>query len=208
MGGSYRIVDGDNMGLIANKLGFRDWRAIYDHPDNAEFRSSCPDPNMLVPGASLVVPDKPPQRHETRPTGEEHRFVLHRSGDVVRLRLRDPLGEPLRGWAYRLELADQSLDGQVPDTGELELRLTKPAANGLLTLTPPVLGGSAAEIEIDLMLGGLRPPDDAHGVQARLANLGLYFAEIDGDLDSRASAQALREAERLGIDDLAGTYGC
>ena len=206
MSGVYRVLDGDSMGLIANKLGFRDWRELYHHEANAEFRSACPDPNLLVPGSSLVVPDKPPQRHETRPTGEEHRFVLRRSGDVVRLRLRDPLGAPLCGWTYQLELAGESTSGTVPASGDLEVPLTKPVAKGSLTVAPA--DDPEAQIEIELLVGGLRPADDPHGVQARLANLALYHGEIDGDLESAKSMQALREAKRLGIDDLPATYGC
>ena len=53
----YVVQQGDYLSRIALRFGFADWRAIYDHADNASFRKKRPNPNLIKPGdvISLVV---------------------------------------------------------------------------------------------------------------------------------------------------------
>jgi len=53
----YTVVSGDNFILIARRFGFRDYRAIYDHPLNADFKAKRPDPTLIVPGDEIVIPN-------------------------------------------------------------------------------------------------------------------------------------------------------
>lgn len=53
----YTVKRGDNLTKIANRHGFRNWRAIYDHPSNALFKKARPNPNLIYPGDVLVIPD-------------------------------------------------------------------------------------------------------------------------------------------------------
>jgi hypothetical protein len=46
--------------VIAGKYGFKDWKAIYDHPSNADFRRRRPNPHLILPGDRIAIPDKGP----------------------------------------------------------------------------------------------------------------------------------------------------
>jgi LysM domain len=56
----YTVRRGDTLTKIANGHGFRNWRAIYDHPDNAAFRRLRPNPNLIYPGDVIQIPDSAP----------------------------------------------------------------------------------------------------------------------------------------------------
>ena len=54
----YAIERGDVLSRICRRLGHRDWRAVYDHPANAAFRTRFPDPDVIdyVRSVNLLVP--------------------------------------------------------------------------------------------------------------------------------------------------------
>ena len=51
----YTVLQGDCLSSIAKKHGFADWRVIYDHPNNSEFKKKRPDPNLIYPGDVIVL---------------------------------------------------------------------------------------------------------------------------------------------------------
>ena len=60
----YTVQRGDNLTKIANRHGFRNWRAIYDHPDNAGFKRLRSNPNLIYPGDVIQIPESgPPGAH-------------------------------------------------------------------------------------------------------------------------------------------------
>jgi hypothetical protein len=52
----HRVAKGESLWSIAREYGFLNWRALYDHPDNAAFRKLRPNPAYIVPGDLLVIP--------------------------------------------------------------------------------------------------------------------------------------------------------
>lgn len=66
----YTVVRGDTLTKIANRRGFRNWRAIYDHPINAAFKRLRPNPNLIYPGDVIQIPDSSPSaRHPAHTPG-------------------------------------------------------------------------------------------------------------------------------------------
>ncbi len=57
----HTVKKGENLTKIAKKYGFAggDWKKIYDHPKNAAFRKLRPNPDMIEPKDTLMVPAKP-----------------------------------------------------------------------------------------------------------------------------------------------------
>ena len=51
----YTVVQGDCLSAIAHKFGFADWRTIYNHGNNAEFRRLRPIIRHLRFDDDLVV---------------------------------------------------------------------------------------------------------------------------------------------------------
>jgi hypothetical protein len=65
---SYTIVSGDTLSGIAARHGL-DWRAdIYDHPANAAFKESHPNPDLIYPGDVVYLPgpeeESTPERYK------------------------------------------------------------------------------------------------------------------------------------------------
>jgi len=52
----YTVQRGDTLTKIAIRHGFRNWRVIYDHPDNAGFKRLRPNPNLIYPGDVIQIP--------------------------------------------------------------------------------------------------------------------------------------------------------
>src|SRR5262249_21733581 len=69
------VAQGETLSSIANQYGFHDWRTIYDHPDNSNFRERRKDPNLLYPGETLIIPDKQQQEIDCQ-VGQKHQFKM------------------------------------------------------------------------------------------------------------------------------------
>ena len=194
------------MASVAARFGLRDWRGLYEHPDNAPLRAACPDPNLLVPGTEVVIPDQPTQRSFEVVTGDEHTFVVKGGLDRLRLQLCSPKGDARSGWQYRLELGEEVLEGVIAGDGLLEATLQPSITVARLSVWAP--DGEPPEEPIELRIGGLVPGTRPEGVQARLANLGYYRGEVDGDLDSTASRAALRAFGSEDPQRVVAKHGC
>ncbi len=55
---THKIAEGENLSVIARQYGFRDWRTLYDAPENADFRTERPNPSLVFPGDELVIPER------------------------------------------------------------------------------------------------------------------------------------------------------
>jgi hypothetical protein len=53
----YTVRPGDNLTIIARRVGLRSWQELYNSPDNASFRAKRPNPNLIFPGDVIMVPD-------------------------------------------------------------------------------------------------------------------------------------------------------
>ncbi|MBI2687963.1 MAG: peptidoglycan-binding protein [Acidobacteria bacterium] len=163
------VRQGECLVKIASQYGFQDYRAVYGHAANGEFRRKRPNPNVIYPGDVIVIPPKQ-VKEVVAATGKVHRFVMPGPKKVLRLRLRDAHGEAIAN-----EAAAVTVDG--------EKQSKKTDGDGLLIVETPI-GARAAVIEIrgrklPVDLSHLNPvsdvPDDGvSGVQHRLRNLGYY----------------------------------
>lgn len=61
------VQRGENLTLIARKYGIPHWQTIYHHPNNLEFRRKRPNPNIILPGDQLFIPDQRPVGGPTPP---------------------------------------------------------------------------------------------------------------------------------------------
>jgi N-acetylmuramoyl-L-alanine amidase len=165
------VVDGEHLPGIAAKFGFSSFRTILDHPENAEIKKQRSNPNVLVPGDRIFIPDRE-LRNEDAATGQRHQFV--RAGEVLELRVKV------------LDLSEKALPGpcelaielaRVPMT-ESQNIFTAPilpdATRVAMEFTTPEPGKSGPQ-KFPLFVGGLDDIKEFSGQQQRLNNLG-YFA--------------------------------
>ncbi len=215
VGRHHSVRQGECLSRIATAYGFTNYRTIYDHPQNAEFRRRRPDPNIIYPGDRLYIPD-PDERVEPRSTGQRHRFETPLTTRTLRVAAEDPCWHRLANEAYELRVDGQIRRGTTDGQGLLEEEIPFSAETARL---------SVGDYTWELSVGHLNPVDrdtpdrGVSGAQGRLLNLGYDVGPVDGDLGPRTEAalrqfQANEEIEVTGdLDDatrakLVEVHGC
>ncbi|PRP99331.1 peptidoglycan-binding domain-containing protein [Enhygromyxa salina] len=185
------LKQGDCLSTIALSRGF-DPETVWDHGDNAALRERRTDPNTLLPGDRLFVPELE-QKQEPAPTDTLTTFRL--SVGPIRLRVRlTRRGEPRPAEPYVLELDDGvTLEGETDDDGWVDQPISITAKTGTLSLRD-------GEEQHELKLGHLDPHDEPTGVQSRLRGLGFYFGAIDGEIGPKTKAALRRFQAAKALD--------
>ena len=184
--GDYTVHEGDCISSIARDSGHL-WQTIWDDPANADLRETRENPNVLLPGDHVTIPERHPKQ-EAGDTELRHRFV--RRGEPSMLRLRILLdGEPRRNVPFTLEFDGSQRTGTTDADGKIDEPIPGNAHTARL-----VVGADDDEnrLEYELHLGELDPVSSIRGIQARLQHLGFDVGPIDGVLDPR-TRDALRD---------------
>jgi N-acetylmuramoyl-L-alanine amidase len=186
---SYKARQGDCLSNIAAERGFY-WETLWQHPDNAELKKQRGDPNILLPGDLVQVPDKQVRR-ESVAAEQRHRFRRRGVPASIRIVLQGKDGKPFGDMRYLLNIDGRNSEGKTGSDGVVELFVPANARAG--TLRVPDLG-----LSMPLQLGGLDPITTIAGVQKRLTNLG-YACGASGTLDepTRGALQAFQTAQGL-----------
>lgn len=198
----HTVRQGECLSRIALRYGFTDWRVVYDHAENAEFRRKRPDPNIVYPGDRLFVPDRKP-KSEPCATGRLHRFQLSAPKKLLRLAVEDLAGERMANASYVLVVEGATYEGTTDAEGVMEQAVPVDAEGGTLQV---------GALLWPLKIGHLNPLDEApdegiSGIQARLRNLGYDPGPVDHVLGRRTRA-AVRAFQRdnppLEVDGICG----
>ncbi len=214
MSGYYTVRQGDYLSKIARNHGFGDWRTIYDDPNNANFRTLRPDPNLIQPGDRLFIPTRG-KKSSPCPKGSPKKFRVKGNSTTIHLVLHDARGQAVANAPYRLAVGGVEVKGTTDGSGVV--RATVPASAEQATLT-------LADWTLPLLIGHLDPMPKApneglSGVQGRLRNLGYEPGVIDGTLtdETRAAISAFEQDNSLPVtgqisqalkDKLRARYGC
>ena len=184
------VKQGDSMTSISEQYSFF-WQTIWNHPRNAELRQRRRNPNILMAGDRVFIPDKQ-LREESCETGRVHTFRMKSIPARLNLRLCNELQQPRSGVRYTLKVDGQTFSGAANEDGVLSHVIPPRARKAQLRL-------ESGE-EWDLDIGHMNPIDYASGVQARLKNLGYYQGEVSGTLDE-ATREAIQDFQRArGLD--------
>ena len=168
----HTVKQGEHLSRIASVYGFLDYQTIWNHAENAHLKSKRKDPNVLLPGDKLFIPDKE-FKIETALTGQIHRFQLAGHSLKLRLALSDFDNKPIGNTACVLEVEGEVYNLNTNAKGLIEVAIPPEAEQG--TLKIPGLG-----LEHAIKIGHLDPIEEDTGWQARLINLG-YYAGPSGD---------------------------
>jgi hypothetical protein len=167
---NYQVKQGDCISSIAFEHGFFA-DTIWNHSNNAELKKKREDPNVLMPGDIVFVPDKR-LKEVSEPTNQVHKFKCKNTPEKLKLQLLKE-DKPRANEEYELEVDDLKFSGKTDSQGRLEQSIPPNAKQGKLIL-------QKGEEIYQLMLGHLNPHDEITGVQGRLRHLGFYFGSIDG----------------------------
>ena len=173
----HTVRQGDCISSIADKYGFFP-DTLWNHAENAQIKQKRKDPNVLLAGDEVFIPDKQ-EKTESCATEQRHRFRKKGVPAKFVLQLLDD-DQPRAGVDYTLEIDGQVFSGKTDSEGKLEHSIPPDAKKGKL-----VIDGTE---EHELELGELDPITEERGLRARLENLG-FIAGTQG-----SSADELKEA--------------
>lgn len=179
------------MSSIAARYGFRDYRTIYDDDANAPLRAQRPNPDLLLEGDRVVIPDKE-QRVEESSTAKRHRFVTRTTGAFLRVRV-----EASRKLDYVVTVDDARTFGGTTDGKEAIVHpIERTAKTAVVRLWPTTMKDRTDDNACvrRLALGHLDPVETTIGVQGRLMNLAFYAGPLDDQLGP-ATRAAIRAFE-------------
>jgi N-acetylmuramoyl-L-alanine amidase len=177
---SHTVEKGECFTSIARQYGFADYHTLYDHPQNAPLKKKRPNPNMLLPGDEVFVPEHQPKDIPI-PTDQPKTFVVKVPEAKLRVVVKDDQDKPASGKKYKLG-GQMSKEGTTDGSGMIEIDVTPDVDSLELSVwmkpdpDPPRM--------FRLFVGQLGPIEEVAGVQARLANLGLYRGKVDGNVKS------------------------
>lgn len=177
-------MQGECISSIAFRHGFFP-DTIWNHPDNAELKRLRRDPNVLLAGDVVQVPDLRPKEVDAA-TEECHRFRRKGVPEKLRIKIEDEAGEPIANAPYEITIDGKHRRGTTDADGWVIESIPPDAQGGTL-----VVGKEGEEQEHELNLGHLDPIEELTGVQARLKNLG-YGCAVDGQL-SEQTREAIKK---------------
>jgi hypothetical protein len=225
----YEVRGGDCLNSLAEERGLT-WQKIWNHSKNARLKQLRKDPNILMPGDLLFIPDLE-RKDYSKVTERRHRF--RKKGDPARLRLRileeERSQDKINTESPASAAANDELNVTYTEPGPSDKpRKDKPRANvpyvlvvdgtvktgstdsdGRIETTIPQNARSATltlepgtprEKEIPLNLGYLNPINEISGVKHRLNNLGFMSSDTSNEMTDEL-AEALREFQKsYGLD--------
>lgn len=184
----YTIEAGDCLLNLAHAHGLL-WETIWNHPNNSQLKARREDPNILLPGDILFIPERR-LKEQQKSTDQTHKFVRLGTPGKVRLRLLDFQRHPRRNVRYSATVDGNRSEGVSDSDGMIEFVAPPDAREVHLILTE-----NGRQEEHRLQLGHMDPLDTISGVQRRLANLGYHCGGEDGELGD-ATGAALRAFQR------------
>ena len=203
---TYHVVkQGECLSTIADQYGFVDYKTIYCHPENANFRRARTNPNVIHPFDRLYIPDLQLNVFD-RPGDETHKFIRKRQKTLIRIVVKNDKGDPCEGAKYQLLLGfGDPISGTTAADGLIEHEIPIDLDSATLEVKMLDANGPIAQ-RWTLALGHLDPVEEPSGVQARLNNLGFDCGEVDGVIGPKTEA-ALREFQKWANLDVDGKAG-
>jgi hypothetical protein len=209
------IKQGEHISRIADEAGFADPDTIWSHSENASLRELRGDPNVLMPGDELFIPERT-EKEESCATEAKHTFRFRGRQLMLKVRLLGFDDEPLPDTPCELHVDDQVHSLTTDADGRIEQVIPATAESGRLIFEDPLV---PFDRSIRIEIGHLDPIAEPSGQRARLANLGYFFSHGDERDDERfdAAMQEFQCDHGLTVDGICGPktqaklkeiYGC
>jgi N-acetylmuramoyl-L-alanine amidase len=202
MAAYHTVEQGEHLPLIAHKYTFANYLTIWDHPNNADLKEKRRNPNVLLPGDQVFIPDKEPKT-ESVVTEQLHRFKVRFPKVMLRLILKTPEGETVRNTECELSVEGETFKLTTDGDGLIEQKIPATAEHGILKIKDE---SSLFDSEIPIKIGHLDPIEEKTGQIARLNNLNYFAGPID-DIDQKQFRSAVEEFQcdhGLKVDGICG----
>lgn len=190
--GDYIVREGDCVSSIAKDTGHF-WETLWNHADNAELKEVRKDPNLLLPGDRVTVPEIV-TKQEPGETEARHRFK--RRGEPAELRLQIlERGEPRANQPFEVDIDGTVHKGTTDPNGNVIAPMPGNAKKAILKVGP-----EDDQVVYELNLGSVHPISEPGGILQRLTNMGFYDGPVDTKLGPDTE-QAIRDfQEKFGLE--------
>jgi N-acetylmuramoyl-L-alanine amidase len=177
------VAQGEHISSIAAQYGFSNYKTLWDDPNNADLKKLRENPNVLLPGDQVFIPDRA-TRTESIPADARSSFVLEVKPLKLRVKLLDLSDDPIDRIGKATTRAgpqDVSPQGHIyeADIDTLDTDVTLD-----FTSDPP--------LSVHLAVGSLDPVKEQTGQRERLNNLA-YFAGFSQQIDPQQFQWAVEE---------------
>lgn len=179
----HTVEAGECLTSIAAHYGFS-VDTIWNLADNASLKDKRKNPNTLVPGDIVAIPDRR-EKVVSCETAKTHRFKLSADSAICRLQLFED-EKAVANQDFELKIGTRSYKGTTDNRGVLEVAIPCKAKEGILTIGPD-------KKILDLQFGYLQPISETKGVEARLRNLGFTNEKIEDALKAFQKRFGLQE---------------
>jgi hypothetical protein len=174
MASDHKVRPGDCVSSIAFENGFFP-KTLWDLSENSELKQRRKDPNVLLEGDVVHVPDLR-IKEDDAPTEQRHRY--RRKGVPSRLKVQFRFqGEKLARAPYRIDIDGSFHDGATDADGWIDEPIPPNAGHAEIVLHPR----DSDPMTFDFDLGRLDPVETPTGQQHRLKNLGFYAGSLGGE---------------------------
>jgi N-acetylmuramoyl-L-alanine amidase len=189
--GGHVVRVGECMSSLAAQKGlFVD--QIFEHPANAQLSTVRGDPNILLPGDRITIPQFQGKDFD-RSTETRNRFALLGEPVFLRIQVMDR-DKPLGGKPFTLVVGGTTIQDTTKPDGTIETRIPPDATTGILRV-----GTGDELVQLTLKLGALSPVASNKGVQQRLQNLGFECGPIDGIVGPLTRAGVRNFQKKFGL---------
>jgi LysM repeat protein len=198
----HTVKQGEYLSKIAKQYGFADYKVIWNHPKNAEFKKKRKNPNILYAGDELFVPVKE-GKDLSGATEQKHRFKVMRSPLKLRLVLKDIGYKPLANTKCVLHVDGEQFELTSDAKGLVEYAIRSTAEQARLQVDDP---NSPIDLEVPIHIGHLDPVDTEPGQKARLNNLGYNAGPLDKEDEAlfKSAVEEFQCDQKLTVDGKCG----
>jgi len=197
--GKYHIVaQGECFSSLAHQYGFKSYRMIYNHAENAELIKLRQNPNVLHPHDVVFIPDNELKEVDAA-TEQTHHFVIKKEKTIFRLIVKGEEEKPFADTRYELKVDEKIFEGTTDSAGKIEQEISAKAHSGHVVFYPKDEEGNELVGLIPLNFGNLDPVSEASGVQSRLNNLGFECGKPDGAIGEKTKSALLTFQKKYGL---------
>lgn len=201
----HTVVQGENLTRIAKKYGFVDYKDIYGHASNVDFRALRVNPSNIYPGDVLTIPDLQKGK-QSATTGGKSSYKLNSSAvETLNIKIQDINAVVYSELKVELLVEGSVIDVEIGNDGVLKVEVPERAEKGILKLFLNEKVDDPTHV-FELLLGHLDPVEAVSGVQARCNALSFNCGDVDGIMGDKTESglRAFQDEYGLEVDGIPG----
>lgn len=200
----HTVLQGEHVTRIAQQYGFTDYRIIWDHASNADLKKTRKNPDVLLPGDRISIPELQ-RKEESCSTGGRHKFEAPKKRLSLYIVLQNAARKAMADIACEIRVEGERHALVTDDRGMISCALQPTAERAVLTI-----GETSGDAPIQIRIGHLDPVEEPSGQAARLNNLGYFagpiagFSEADNKLLFLSAIEEFQCEQKLTVDGKCG----